>query len=316
MTQNANTSITDADRIGGHTSGVRRILVLLVLGVLVPLAPACGGDDDEEGSPAGGATTAATTTEATGPSTTEAAPSTSRVAVYFLRGEKLGVGAREAEGQAVARAALEALLAGPSAAEREAGLGTSIPDGTRLLDLAIADGTATVDLSGEYGTGGGSLSMLTRVAQVVATLTQFPTVERVAFRLDGEPVDAIGGEGVLVDPPVTRADIEGQTPAILVESPAAGETVSDPLRIRGTANTFEATFQVKVVDASGRELYRNFVTATSGSGERGTFDEQLDLPDDAAGEITLTVYEDNMGEGEGGGSAVLHQVDVPLVLER
>jgi len=48
--------------------------------------------------------------------------------------------------------------------------------------------------------------MLTRVAQVVYTVTQFPAVQRVAFRLDGKPVSAIGGEGVVVDPPVTHAD--------------------------------------------------------------------------------------------------------------
>jgi len=46
--------------------------------------------------------------------------------------------------------------------------------------------------------------MLTRVAQVVYKVTQFPAVQRVAFLLDGKPVSAIGGEGV-VDPPVTRA---------------------------------------------------------------------------------------------------------------
>src|SRR3990170_252090 len=89
----------------------------------------------------------------------------------------------------IARAALEQLLAGPTDAEAEAGLHSEIPEGTELLDLAIEDGIATVDLSGEYDDGGGSLAMFTRLAQVVYTLTQFPTVEGVTFELDGEPVE-------------------------------------------------------------------------------------------------------------------------------
>ena len=72
---------------------------------------------------------------------------------------------------------------------------------------------AEVDLSAAFASGGGSLSMLTRVAQAVYTLTAFPTVHAVRFLIEGERVDAIGGEGVIVDPPPTRADLPGQAPA-------------------------------------------------------------------------------------------------------
>ena len=147
------------------------------------LAAGCGGDGDDQAVTPGAPSP---TTSGPAPTTStdpEPEPARSRVAAYFLRGEKLGVGARRAEGEAVARGALEALLAGPSDEERDAGLTTEIPDGTELLDLAVADGTATVDLSDAFEDGGGSASMQARVAQVVATLTQFPSIERVAFRL-------------------------------------------------------------------------------------------------------------------------------------
>ena len=290
---------------------MRRLALLAVLALLA----GCGGDaDDDTAAPGTPTTTAeALTTAATD---AEPEPAQSRVAVYFLRDEKLGVGARQAEGEAGARGALEALLAGPSDEERGAGLTTEIPDGTELRDLAVADGTATVDLSGVFNDGGGSASMQARVAQVVATLTQFPGIERVAFRLDGEPVSAIGGEGVAVDPPLGREEIEAQTPAILVESAAVGEAVSSPLTIRGTANTFEATFRVAVTGADGATLYDSFVTATSGSGVRGTFEETLDLAEGAAaGPITLTVWEDNQSSGEGGTPPRMHVVEIPLRLE-
>jgi spore germination protein GerM len=51
--------------------------------------------------------------------------------------------------------------------------------------------------------------MQLRVAQIVYTLTEFPIIERVRFRIDGAPVAAIGGEGVVVQPPVAREDFIG-----------------------------------------------------------------------------------------------------------
>ena len=105
---------------------------------------------------------------------------------YFTRGEKVGVAARrvrEESSIALANAAMEALLAGPTAEEAEFGLGTTIPTGTRLNGIAIEDGVATVDLSPEFASGGGSLSMLLRVTQVVCTLTQFDDIERPKHRL-------------------------------------------------------------------------------------------------------------------------------------
>jgi len=64
-----------------------------------------------------------------------------------------------------------------------------------------------------------------------------------------------------------------QTPkaVIDIETPSAGASVRSPLRIAGTANTFEATFTLEL-RTGGRLLAKRVVTATSGSGTRGTFD--------------------------------------------
>src|SRR5690606_15313075 len=113
--------------------------------------------------------------------------------------EHVGPVAREATGPAVAAGALRGLLAGPTDAERALGFGTAIPAGTTLNGVVVADGVATVDLSGDFASGGGSASMQARVAQVVFTLTQFPTVDSVDFELDGEPLTALGGEGLLLE---------------------------------------------------------------------------------------------------------------------
>ncbi len=65
---------------------------------------------------------------------------------------------------AVATAAINALLAGPTATE--SGLRTitsAVPTGSRLLGLSIKNGVATVDLSTEFDSGGGSASMRYRL---------------------------------------------------------------------------------------------------------------------------------------------------------
>lgn len=199
---------------------------------------------------------------------------------------------------------------GPTSSERdEAGLGTEIPPGTRLLGVSVAGGIATVDLSRAFESGGGSTSMLLRVAQIVFTLTQFPTVERVRFELDGAPVEAIGGEGIMVDPPVGRADFEAQAPAILVESPAPFERLSSPVRVRGSANVFEATFSASITDESGHVLAEKVVTATSGTGERGTFDAELSFDATGPARLVLTVFTYSAKDG-----SQRDVVEIPLEL--
>src|SRR5919108_1009328 len=127
-----------------------------------------------------------------------------RYQVWFHRGEQLYVVTRtQNPTPRVGTAALEALLAGPDDGERAGGVQTQIPVGTQLLSLAVDKGIATVDLTSEYESGGGTASMTMRLAQVVCTVDQFPTVKGVLFKLDGEAVDVLGGEGIVIDHPPT-----------------------------------------------------------------------------------------------------------------
>jgi hypothetical protein len=229
--------------------------------------------------------------------------------VYLVRDERLGVGLRTVPRTvAVAEAALQGLLGGPTAKEAEAGLSTQIPEGTRLLGVEITDAVATVNLSGEFESGGGSLSMQVRVAQVVFTLTQFDTVDRVAFMIDGAPAEAIGGEGIIVSPPVSRLDFADNTaPAILVESPAPWQDVTSPLRVTGMSNTFEATLLYEIVDPSGRIVEEGFATATSGSGTWGTFDFTVVYEIQYEGVGALIVFEESAQDG-----SRINLVEIPV----
>jgi hypothetical protein len=281
---------------------VKRLVPLLAVLALA----GCGG----AGSPEAQA-------PATGPATTPAAPAptttaagTTTVRIYLLRNEKVAPVARRIPAtEGVGRAAVEQLLAGPRAAD--GGLATAVPDATRLLGLSVRDGVATVDLSGEFASGGGSLSMQARLAQLVYTLTQFPTATRVRLELDGKAITTLGGEGIAVDHPLARDEFEDLTPQILVETPLPNATVTSPLRLSGTANTFEAQFEVEARAGDGRLLAKDYVTATSGSGERGTYD--FSLPVEAPpGPIRLIVFELSAEDG----TTHLHEVEIPLRLQR
>ncbi len=254
--------------------GVKRLAPILALVVL--LAAGCGGS--RSSAPA----TAPTGTTTAKPP----APPTLSLRIYLLRDGKVAPVARTVDyTRAVATVAVHQLLAGPGRGEP---LATAVPRETALRRLSIAHGVADAEFSQP-------LPPLAQ-AEVVYTLTQFPSVQSVS--IDGSP-------------PATRADFEDETPQILVESPLPGTAVTSPIRIRGTADTFEATFQADVVDPSGKKLGTTTVTATSGSGQRGTFDASIPVESQAPGAVVLRVYEVSAADG-----SHLHQVEIPLRLAK
>lgn len=124
------------------------------------------------------------------------------------------------------------------------------------------------------------------LAQVTYTLTQ-----------DAPEADFYAGR-------FSRDDFEEQTPSVFVESPAAFEEVEAPLTVTGTANTFEANFQYELLDSEGDVVDENFVTATSGTGTRGTFVFTTADVDDVA---TLVVFEASAEDG-----SRMREVEIPL----
>ncbi len=192
---------------------------------------------------------------------------------------------------AVATAAMDALLAGPTAVESgDRQITSAVPDGTRLLGVTIKSGVGTVDLSTEFDSGGGTASMQYRLAQVVYTLTQFNTVKSVVFKIDGATVTVFSSEGIVLDGPVGRADYYDQLPSIFVDRPAYRAAIGNPARVTGNANVFEATFRVAILDATGKTLVDEQVMATCGTGCRGTFDVTLKYTVAKAQYGTLRAY--------------------------
>jgi germination protein M len=285
----------------------RLLPALLVAGAAVVLAAAaliaaCGGSGGSKATTPPTPVQTVTVTAApsgspaTSPSPTNAGQATT-VRLYFLRGEKLGVAQRRLPHTlGVARAAATALCAGPTAAESAAGLKTAIPAGTTLRALSVNGGVATADLSGDFASGGGSASMQARVAQVVYTLTQFPSIKAVDFKIDGAAVHALGGEGLVLDAAQRRADWRAFEPPIFVESPGVGAVLKDPFVLRGSAVVFEASFTAQLIDDSGRRIVRAQVQASVGAPQRGIFAKSIAYSTSAT-KGWLVVYETSMEDG-------------------
>jgi germination protein M len=278
---------------------VRKLTGVTALVAVSLVLASCASDPAAVGGGAAPTTTAPGREHpSAGPSDDPGGSGSRTYEVWFTRGERLRNEMRSGpQTSAVGTEALRLLLAGPTADESIGGVGTVIPDGTKLLGLKVEDGIATVDLSHEYGSGGGSLSLRMRLAQVVYTLTQFDTVHGVSFELDGKPVDALSGDGIILDRPQRRSDFEDLAPAITVSGPLEGARVTSPVTITGTADTFEATVGIRILDERGKVLKQTFTTATCGSGCRGDYTTSVAFQVASEEHGTIEVYESSAEDG-------------------
>ncbi len=147
--------------------------------------------------------------------------------------------------------------------------------------VTIAGGTAKVDLAKATND---------QVAEIVYTLTQFPSVAR---------VDVAGRSGL------TRDDFAAYVPPILVETPAPGADVPTTFHVSGTASVFEATLVVQIA-RGGSVLSKQTVTASEGAPGRGTFDTTFTA---SPGPLVVSAFAPSAADG-----SPQHQVDVPVTV--
>ena len=132
------------------------------------------------------------------------------VRVYFIKGEKLSPVERKVpEGRDKEGFAIAELLKGPSKEEAKEGILSHLPPGTKSKATSIEDGMAFVNFSEELEqTKGGAESLRAMVAQIVYTLTDIPGVKKIRILVDGRSEVVLGGEGYVIDRPLTRKDVK------------------------------------------------------------------------------------------------------------
>lgn len=94
--------------------------------------------------------------------------------------------------QAVARAALNELLKGPTITEQNQGFFTSLNPGVKIQSLTIENGVAKVDFDEQLEFRvGGSCRVFAIRAQIIETLKQFPTIDDVIISINGRTEDIL-----------------------------------------------------------------------------------------------------------------------------
>ncbi len=111
----------------------------------------------------------------------------SRTQLYFLTQSGKTLTSAMRMGSSTPRAALTALAAGPTAAERDAGARPVVPSGTRVSAISVSGSAVTVAFSGRNLAALRTIPRLRVIAAVTYTLTSFPAITTVRFTLNRKP---------------------------------------------------------------------------------------------------------------------------------
>lgn len=257
------------------------VKVLIPLFILVLLASGCSKDSSQTKS--GQENQAKTPAE------------TTDIAVYYLKSSETEFFlVREVhkveKTPKMAEAAVNELIKGTPAT---AGAARVLPPNTRVLGVKIDQGLATVDFSSEVlranvGSEGEALG----IASIVNTLTEFPSIKKVSFTVEGQVEKAQDwwGHVGLSEQPFSRNLAVVNEPAIWVTAPTAGQIITSPVEIEGTARVFEATVSFRLKDSQGKVIAQDCTNASEGAPGRGDFQYKLPFKAPSPGKGQLEVY--------------------------
>lgn len=99
--------------------------------------------------------------------------------------------------------AIKTLINGPSVKEKKLGVYTEIPASTRLISITESPSRVVINLSSDFENGGGTDGLYKRLFQLIKT-TKINSNLPLYLQLDGKQVDVIGGEGIMINQPLTE----------------------------------------------------------------------------------------------------------------
>lgn len=237
---------------------------------------------------------------------------TMSIAVYYFKNSPDGIYLiREVhmleKSEGAARAALNELISGTPLTE---GAYKVLPEDTKILGVKIEDGLATIDFSKEVlkanvGSEGEALG----ISSIVDTLTEFPTIHKVQFTIEGSAENGMDwwGHVGLYNQPFSRDLSKVYEPAIWVTMPADGSKITSPLTLCGNARVFEAAVSYRLKDYSGNILAQGLTMATAGAPTRGGFEATIAFTPSPSGKGNLEVFEVSMKDG-----TEINKVTIPV----
>jgi hypothetical protein len=280
---------------------MKKLLVPLALAIAVGACAKTVTPSSTAPSPTASTTTPATTPVATG---------SMEVKIYYLVsfGARLRLAPerhRVEKTQAVAKAALEELVHGHA---QDPDHSTPFPRSGSINSVTIANGVATVDWSAEVLTASvGADEEALGIQSAVYTLTEFPSITKVRFTVEGKDrgtasngraIEDWWGHVGLAGQPWDRDPAIETLESVTLYTPRDGSSSVGTLKLGGEASVFEATVGIILRDASGRVVVHTSAMASVGAPERGAFSKTITFAPPATRQTwTLQAFEASAKDG-------------------
>ena len=207
---------------------------------------------------------------------------------------------------AIAKAALDELLAQNAQDEDHT---VPFAKSAKVNSVVIKDKVATVDWNADVLTsgGGGDIEALA-IQSIVYTLTEFPTIAKVRFTVEGKDsgtasngkrIDDFWGHVGLGGQPWDRDPAIDVLEPITLWTPLEGASSTGSLKLAGLASTFEANVAIFLRDAKGKIVVQTSTTAVGGGAPaRSPFEKTISFnPPTSTQQWTVQVVEHSMEDG-------------------
>ena len=135
--------------------------------------------------------------------------------IYFLGMDKNQAGVfkkvqRELpQGKSKLLFALNQLVLGPTAYEKQLGVYSEIPKNVKILGLVESKDKIIIDVSANIQHGGGADSLYSRMKQLIRTVLANSPNKPVYLYINGKQAEVLGGEGIMISQPLSENSLDG-----------------------------------------------------------------------------------------------------------
>ena len=114
---------------------------------------------------------------------------------------------KEVDGSKI-KFAIQALITGPKEKEKANGVYSEIPSTTKIVSINESDDKVIINLNSAFENGGGTESLYKRLYQLIKTAKR-NTSKPVYLYINGNKVEYIGGEGIMITQPLNENSLDG-----------------------------------------------------------------------------------------------------------
>lgn len=100
-----------------------------------------------------------------------------------------------------------ALINGPKPEEKQKGVYSEIPHSAQVINISEQHDRVIINLNSSFVNGGGADSLYKRLYQLIKTVKLNSDLP-VYLYIDGQKADVVGGEGIIINQPLSNSSLE------------------------------------------------------------------------------------------------------------